>query len=135
MSVNQSDMVFLAHRMNTFIDLVQDPQDFFKRNPDAILLESFDLKITAAALYLLVDCYLSGKGLKYHPRSRTRENAMEALAEVVDAVDNEVEARPYLYPKLCGALGRGQAAVELDWLMDGYSKWSDEGEIDEDTEG
>ncbi len=124
--LNHADMVFLAKRINTFVDLVQDPQDYFHRNPDAILPESLDLKITAAALYLLVDCYLRGKGLKAHPRSRTQMLFMEALSQVMNAVDQEVDARPYMYPKLSGALGRGQAAVELDLLIDGYSLWSTE---------
>lgn len=125
--MNESDMVFLAGRVDTFIDLVQDPQGYFKRHQDTILPESLDLKMLAAAIYLLVDCYLRGKGLKYHPRSKTWVGAIKALYEVWNAINNEVKARPYLYPKLQGALARGEAAVELDWLIDGYSKWSEEG--------
>lgn len=125
MNLNHSDMVFLAKRINTFVDLAQDPQGYFNRNPDDILPESLDLKITAAALYLLVDCYLRGKGLKYHPRSSTQERAMDALTAVMEAVDQEVDDRPYMYPKLSGTLGRGQAAVELDLLLQGYSKWAE----------
>lgn len=121
----RSDSAFLAGRIDTFLDLVQDPNAYFKRHPDAILPESFDLKIIAAALYLLVDCYLRGGGLKYHPRSKTVTEAMDALSDVWQEVNKEIEARPYLYPKLSQAIGRGQASVELDWLLQGYSKWSE----------
>ena len=121
--VNKADMVFLAKRMDTFMDLVQDPQGYFSRNPDLILPESLDLKITAAALYLLVDCYLRGQGLRIHPRSSTQERAMGAITAVMEAIDQEVADRPYMYPKLKGALGRGQAAVELDVMLQGFSLW------------
>lgn len=122
--LNKPDMVFLASRIDTFVDLVQDPRRYFNRNPDAILPESLDLKITAAALYLLVDCYLRGQGLRNHPRSSTQQRAMEALTAVMGAVDQEVEARPYMYPKLKEALGRGQAAVDLDLIVQGFSLWA-----------
>jgi len=118
--VNKPDMVFLTTRIDTFVELVQDPQGYFTRNPDAELPESLDLKIIAAALYLLVDCYLRGQGLKQHPRSSTRHRASEVMA----AVRQEFAARPYMYPKLDGALGRGQAAVDLDFILQGFSLWS-----------
>jgi len=76
MAIPNADTVFLAHRLDTFMDLVQDPKGYFERNPDAILPESWDLKIISAALYLLSDCYLRGKGLKYHPASKTQVAAM-----------------------------------------------------------
>lgn len=124
--MNKPDIIFLADRIDTFVDLVQNPQGYFKRNKDAILPESLDLKIIAAALYLLGDCYFRGKGLSLHPRSKTREIAMEALAATMNAIHKEVEARPYLYPKLSGVFGRGEAAVEFDLLLNGYSKWQEE---------
>ena len=126
--MEKADMIFLASRINTFIDLVQDPQGYFNRNPDAILPESLDLNITSAALYLLVDCYLRGKGLNPHPRSSTRERARDALTAVWEAVEQEVEGRPYRYPKLHEAIGRGQASIELDLLLQGYSLWAVEDE-------
>jgi hypothetical protein len=129
MKVNHSDITFLADRIDTFIDLVSDPKDYFKRHQDAILPESLDLKITAAALYFMVDCYLRGKGLKNHPRSKTLEQAVEGLSDIWAFINNEVDERPYLYPKLHGAMSRGQAAVEIEWLIDGYSKWSEQDEI------
>ena len=122
---DKPDIVFLASRINTFIDLVQDPQGYFNRNPDEILPESLDLKIAAASLYLLVDCYLRGQGIKTHPRSSTQGQAIEILAAVWEGVNKEVEARPHMYPKLIGALGRGQAAVELDLRLQGYSLWAE----------
>lgn len=128
--INKSDMVFLANRINTFVDLVQDPQDYFDRKPNAILPESFDLKITAAALYLLVDCYFRGQGIKIHPRSSTQERVMEMLPAVVVAVWQEVADRPYMYPKLDGVLGRGQAAVEIDFMVQGFSLWATEEDED-----
>jgi len=124
----EADIIFLTDRMDTFVDLVQDPQGYFSRNPDAILPESFDLKITAAALYLLVDCYLRGQGLKNHPRSSTQARAMEAMTTVWAAMVQEVAARPYMYPKLNEALGRGQASVEIDLLLQGYSNWAPKAE-------
>ncbi len=130
---DKADVVFLAKRMDTFVDLVQDPQSYFNRNPDAILPESLDLKITAAALYLLVDCYLRGKGLRMHPRSKTEVAAMEGMTAAMEAVDQEVADRPHMYPKLQGALGRGQAAVELDFMVQGYSLWATEPEDDDQT--
>jgi len=121
----ESDMVFLAKRLETFVDLVQDPQAYFERDRDDILPGSPDHKILAAALYLLIDCYLRGEGLKFHHASKTLVDAMDRLSVIWGTIQREVTARPYLYPKLNGALGRGQAAVELDWLLDGYSKWSE----------
>lgn len=115
-----ADMVFLANRIDTFVELVQDPQGFFKRYPDEILPGSLDHQLIAAAFYLLVDCYLRSKGLKAHPRSKTQIAFMEALTEVAEAVIKEVKARPYMYPKLSGLLGRGEAAIELDLLMQGF---------------
>jgi len=127
-NLNHADMVFLAKRINTFVDLVQDPRGYFNRHPDVILPESLDLKITSAALYLLVDCYLRGKGLKDHPRSSTQERARDALAAVWEAVEQEVEGRPYMYPKFHEALGRGRASIDLDLLLQGYSLWATEDE-------
>lgn len=120
-NLNHPDMVFLANKIDTFLDLVQDPQGYFKRNPDDILPASFDHQITAMALYLLGDCYLRGKGLKLHHRSKTWESAMEALSAVMKAVAKEVKARPYMYPKLSGVLGRGEAAIELDLILQGFN--------------
>lgn len=131
MKLDKADMVFLANRMDTFVDLVQDPQGYFNRNPDSGLPESLDLKISAAALYLLVDCYLRGQGLRIHPRSSTHARALEAMLAAMEAVDQEVEARPYMYPKLKGVLGRAQAAVDLDRMVQGFSLWATE---PEDTE-
>ena len=128
MAEKHSDMVFLSNRIDTFVDLVQNPKDFFNRGPENILPESFDLKVYGAALYLLVDCYLRGKGLKTHPASSTRERAFDALGAVMEAVNHEVEARPYMYPKLHGILGRGQAAVDLDFISQGFSWWAPEDE-------
>jgi hypothetical protein len=124
--MTKADIIFLSHRFETFVDLVQDPQSYFRRHPDSILPESNDLKISAAALYLLVDCYLRGKGIIYHPASKTLGLAQEALSDIFTGIHKEVLARPHLYPKLVGILARGQAAVELDWLIDGYSKWSED---------
>ena len=126
MKLNKADMVFMANRINTFVDLVQDPQGYFARPLPDGLPESFDLKVTGAALYLLVDCYLRGQGFRMHPRSKTNEIAMEAMTAVMEAVDQEVEDRPHMYPKLEGAIGRGRAAVELDLVTQGYSLWEKE---------
>jgi hypothetical protein len=124
--INKKDSIFLAHRMETFIDLVQDPQAYLDRNQDVILPESFDLKITSAALYLLGDCYLRGRGLKMPLKSTGERGALETLNNMFDAVRKEVEARPYMYPKLQGVLGRGQAAMEVELKMDGFSFWSED---------
>ncbi len=124
--MNNSDIVFLAHRMNTFICMMQDPQASFKSYREAGMPESADLQIISAALYLLFDCYMRGMGLNLHPRSKTREKAMDKITELYEAVAQEVEARPHIYPKLHGALGRAQGAVELDFLIDGYSRWSED---------
>lgn len=29
-----------------------------------------------------------------------------------------------MYERLCGVFGRSQAAVEIDWMLTGQSKWS-----------
>ena len=125
---DKPDIVFLANRINTFIDLVQDPQGFFNRVLDGMPPKSLDIMINAASLYLLVDCYLRGRGLKIHPRSSTQDEAMETLVAVMQAIDEEVEARPYRYPKLIGVMGRGQAAIELDSMLQGFSLWATEDE-------
>lgn len=131
--MNNSDIVFLAHRLNTFVGLMQDPNALLKYERGDGLPESNDLRIISAGLYLLFDCYMRGMGLKYHPKSKTLDATMEKLNELYEAVRNEAEARPYLYRHLQGALGRSQATVELDFLIDGYSKWSEEyGEKDEE---
>jgi len=121
MATEHGDIVMLAHRIDTFVEVVQDPKGYFKRNPDEILPGSLDHQITAAAFYLLGDCYLRGKGFKDHPRSKTQVEFMEALAEVMESVSTEVRNRPYMYPKLFGLLGRGEAAIELDLLMQGFN--------------
>jgi hypothetical protein len=126
MSIPSDDIVFLSKMMEVFTELMQEPKGYFERNPDVILPESWDLKITSAALYLLGDCYLRGKGLKYHPASKTLAAAMEALGVVWEGIIKEVAVRPYLYPRLSGVLGRGQASVELEWLLNGYSRWTEE---------
>lgn len=123
--MNHADAVFLGKKMETFVELVSNPQKYFERNQDSVLPESLDLKISAAALYLLVDCYLRGNGLKFHPSSKTKEEFQEALAEVWEAIRKEVESRPHMYPKLIGTVGRAQAAVDLDCLMDGFSRWEE----------
>ena len=123
---NKPDMVFLTNKMDTFVELLQDPPGYFNRKPDPVLPESLDLKIISAALYLLVDCYLRGQGLKLHPRSITQERGMEALTTVWMAVTHEVAARPHMYPNLHGAFGRGAAAVDLDFMLEGFSLWSTE---------
>ena len=126
---NKPDIVFLASRINTFIDVVQDPQGFFNRVLDGMPPKSLDLMINAVSLYLLVDCYLRGRGLKIHPRSSTQDEAMETLVAMMQAVDEEVAARPYMYPKLSGVMGRGQAAVELDSILQSFSLWAEEDEL------
>lgn len=125
MSIPNNDIVFLSHMMETFTELMQDPKGYFEREP-GVLPESLDLKITSAALYLLGDCYLRGKGLRYHPASKTMREAIEAVSAIWEGVSQETAKRPYLYPKLSGVVGRAQAAVELEWLREGYSKWTEE---------
>lgn len=129
MSIDKSDMALLANRINVFVDLVQDPQDYFNRKPDAIWPDSFDGKLISAALFLLVDCYLRGQGIKMHPRSTSQELGIEMLSAVWQGIIEEIDSRPYKYPKLYGAIKRMQAAVELDFLVDGFSRWSDDEEF------
>jgi len=87
----------------------------------------------SAALYLLVDCFLRGKGLNLNFRSKTREEGLEALSEIWTEIGKEAEARPYRYEKLYASLARSQAAVEMEWLIDGHSKWSEDDEDSDDS--
>ncbi len=118
--INHSDAVFLSHQLDTFLEFVADPQAYVDRFPDPILPASFDHYKLAMALHLLADCYFRSKGLKLHPRSKTEGQAMDALLELINAVTEEVKVRPHMYPKLSGVLGRGEAAIELDLLMQGF---------------
>lgn len=124
MNIPPKDIVFMASMIETFVKLLENPERFYKESTG--LPESDDLRITSAALYFLGDCYLRGMGLKMHPASKTRVEAMEALAGLWDGINKEIEARTFLYPRLSGLIGRGKAAVELEWLVNGYSRWSDE---------
>lgn len=121
----KAEGTYMATMMNTFFLLVENPDMYFAYHRDSILPESRDLKLISAALYLLGDCYLRGKGLKIHPSSKTDGLARESLFEMYEAIVSAVNQRPYLYPALAGIIGRGQAAMEIEWLLDGYSRWSE----------
>ena len=118
--INHSDAVFLSHQMDTFLEFVADPQAYFDRFPDPILPKSFDHYKLAMALHLLGECYFRSKGLKLHPRSKTEGQAMDALLELIKALTEEVKVRPHMYPALSGVLGRGEAAIEMDLILQGF---------------
>lgn len=124
--LNHADTVFLATRIDNFIELVQEPQGCFRRMLDKSYPGSFDRQIIAAAFYLLGVCYCRGKGLKEHPRSKTQMVFLEVLSTVIEAIGKEVNARRHLYPNLSGALGRREAVVELDEIIRGFHLSSDE---------
>lgn len=81
MKVTRSDAADLAYQFDKFLELVEDPDKYFKDH-NKMLPESRDMKALAAALFLLGDCYLRGRGLNLNPRSKTSGMAVEGLASM-----------------------------------------------------
>jgi hypothetical protein len=118
--MKKADVIFLASKMNSFLEVVEDPKAFRKSPSDISLIpipDCFDLRILSIALLLLGDTYLRAKGLIFHPRSNTKEIFMEALTSLLNRVWDEAKRRPYLYPKLSAAIRRSEAATELDSII------------------
>lgn len=118
--MKKADIGFISHRMDSFINLIESPDRFFEEAGAKEITKSRDCNLISAALFIVADSYLRGRGLKYHPSSSTQPQFMEELVAILAGVQAEVKARSYLYPYLFPAIGRSIGSLESESLLEAF---------------
>lgn len=122
-SMSTRDAVFVTKKMELFVELIRDTKGFLLKHMTGTLANSPDGQLETAALWIVGDSYLRGKGIVAAFSGEKGEAYLERLGVLLKGVQDETLLRPYLYPYLKGVMDRAMAATELDMMTHHFGEY------------